>query len=156
MYHKIKKMMKKVITLFVLVFAFTFSTQGQNKKAKRASKLTIEQQTTLAVKKMTLALDLSEKQQNDIKPILMAKITERKMAIKKRKAAKKAKERPSANEIYEMKMKQLDGLILIKSKMKNILDEKQYERFEEMQKRRMKMALKKKMMRKGKEIQASK
>ena len=149
-------MMKKVITLFVLVFAFTFSTQGQNKKAKRASKLTIEQQTTLAVKKMTLALDLSEKQQNDIKPILMAKITERKMAIKKRKAAKKAKERPSANEIYEMKIKQLDGLILIKSKMKNILDEKQYERFEEMQKRRMKMALKKKMMRKGKEIQASK
>jgi len=156
MYHKIKKMMKKVITLFVLVFAFTFSTQGQNKKAKRASKLTIEQQTTLAVKKMTLALDLSEKQQNDIKPILMAKITERKMAIKKRKAAKKAKERPSANEIYEMKIKQLDGLILIKSKMKNILDEKQYERFEEMQKRRMKMALKKKKMRKGKEIQASK
>jgi len=149
-------MMKKVITLFVLVFAFTFSTQGQNKKAKRASKLTIEQQTTLAVKKMTLALDLSEKQQNDIKPILMAKITERKMAIKKRKAAKKTKERPSADEIYEMKIKQLDGLILIKSKMKNILDEKQYERFEEMQKRRMKMALKKKMMRKGKEIQASK
>jgi len=148
--------MKKVITLLVLVFAFTFSTQGQNKKAKRASKLTIEQQTTLAVKKMTLALDLSEKQQNDIKPILMAKITERKMAIKKRKAAKKAKERPSADEIYEMKMKQLDGLILIKSKMKNILDEKQYERFEEMQKRRMKMALKKKKMRKGKEIQASK
>ena len=148
--------MKKVITLLVLVFAFIFSTQGQNKKAKRASKLTIEQQTTLAVKKMTLALDLSEKQQNDIKPILMAKITERKMAIKKRKAAKKAKERPSANEIYEMKMKQLDGLILIKSKMKNILDEKQYERFEEMQKRRMKMALKKKKMRKGKEIQASK
>jgi len=149
-------MMKKVITLFVLVFAFTFSTQGQNKKAKRASKLTIEQQTTLAVKKMTLALDLSEKQQNDIKPILMAKITEKKMAIKKRKAAKKTKERPSADEIYEMKIKQLDGLILIKSKMKNILDEKQYERFEEMQKRRMKMALKKKMMRKGKEIQASK
>lgn len=148
--------MKKVITLLVLVFAFIFSTQGQNKKAKRASKLTIEQQTTLAVKKMTLALDLSEKQQNDIKPILMAKITERKMAIKKRKAAKKAKERPSADEIYEMKMKQLDGLILIKSKMKNILDEKQYERFEEMQKRRMKMALKKKKMRKGKEIQASK
>jgi hypothetical protein len=149
-------MMKKVITLFLLVFTFILSTQGQNKKAKRASKLTIEQQTTLAVKKMTLALDLSEKQQNDIKPILMAKITERKMAIKKRKAAKKAKERPSANEIYEMKMKQLDGLILIKSKMKNILDEKQYERFEEMQKRRMKMALKKKKMRKGKEIQASK
>ena len=148
--------MKKVITLFVLVFTFILSTQGQNKKAKRASKLTIEQQTTLAVKKMTLALDLSEKQQNDIKPILMAKITERKMAIKKRKAAKKAKERPSADEIYEMKMKQLDGLILIKSKMKNILDEKQYERFEEMQKRRMKMALKKKKMRKGKEIQASK
>ena len=148
--------MKKVITLLVLAFAFIFSTQGQNKKAKRASKLTIEQQTTLAVKKMTLALDLSEKQQNDIKPILMAKITERKMAIKKRKAAKKAKERPSADEIYEMKMKQLDGLILIKSKMKNILDEKQYERFEEMQKRRMKMALKKKKMRKGKEIQASK
>ena len=149
-------MMKKVITLLVLAFAFIFSTQGQNKKAKRASKLTIEQQTTLAVKKMTLALDLSEKQQNDIKPILMAKITERKMAIKKRKAAKKAKERPSADEIYEMKIKQLDGLILIKSKMKNILDEKQYERFEEMQKRRMKMALKKKKMRKGKEIQASK
>lgn len=140
--------MKKVITLFVLVFAFTLSTQGQKKKAKRASKLTIEQQTTLAVKKMTLALDLSEKQQNDVKPILMAMITEKKMAIRKRKAAKEAKERLSADEIYEMKIKQLDRKILIKNKMKNILDEKQYEQFEKMQKR--------KRRKKVKEIQANK
>ncbi|MDC0177505.1 hypothetical protein OAJ14_05075 [Polaribacter sp.] len=155
--------MKKVITLLVLVFAFALSTQGQKKKAQRASKLTIEQQTTLAVKKMTLALDLSEKQQNEIKPILMAKMTEHKMAVERRKADKEPKKRPSTDEIYAMKSKQLDGMILMKNKMKNILDKKQYEQFEKMQKRRMKMGMKKKkghqkkkMMKKQKEIRENK
>ena len=64
--------MKKIISILVLVFAVTFTTQAQKKRGERGengSKLTIEQHTTLAVKKMTLALDLSDKQQKQIKPL---------------------------------------------------------------------------------------
>ena len=71
--------MKKIISILVLVFAVTFTTQAQKKRGERGqkeSKLTIEQHTTLAVKKMTLALDLSDKQQKQIKPLLMAKMAE--------------------------------------------------------------------------------
>ena len=66
--------MKKLVKIIVLVFAFTLTVQAQKKKGNKGAKLTIEQQTTLAVKKMTLALDLSDKQQQQIKPIVMAKM----------------------------------------------------------------------------------
>ncbi|MGJ8745777.1 hypothetical protein [Polaribacter sp.] len=133
--------MRNLASILVLVFAFTLTTQAQKKRGDKQAKLTIEQQTTLTVKKMTLALDLSEKQQNEIKPLLMAKMSERKAAMEKRKAEKTKKERPTADEIYAMKNKQLDHQILMKNKMQDILDEAQFEKFEKMQKRRSKIAM---------------
>ena len=135
--------MKKLVTILTLVFAFTLTTQAQKKRGDKQSKLTAEQHATLAVKKMTLALDLTEKQQKQIKPIIMAKMADRKAAMEKRKAARKNKKKPTADEMFAMKNKQLDNEILMKSKMKNILNKEQFEKFEKMQKRRKMMAMKK-------------
>ncbi len=132
--------MKKLVKIIVLVFAFTLTVQAQKKKGNKGSKLTIEQQTTLAVKKMTLALDLSDKQQQQIKPIVMAKMTDRKDFIEKRKASKENNQKPTSDEIFAIKNKQLDHQIMMKNSIKNILNEEQFEKFEKMHKSRTRMA----------------
>ena len=96
------------------------------------------------------ALDLSKKQQNELKPLLRAQVAEKKAAMQKRKEARKSKNKPTADQIFAMKNKQLDSQIAFKSKMKDILNKEQFEKFEKMKKgRRMKgnkMKKKKKMM----------
>ena len=132
--------MKNLVSILVLVFAFTFTAQAQKKRENMGSKLTIEQQTTLAVKKMTLVLDLSDKQQEQIKPIIMSKIKNKNDFTEKRKAAKVNKQKPTSDEIFAIKIKQLDNQIMMKNSIKNILNEKQFDKFEKMHKSRTKMA----------------
>ena len=139
--------MRKIASILVFVFAFTFTTQAQKKRDHKKAKLSVEQHTDLKVKKMTLALDLSEKQQNQIKPLVMAQAAERKSIMEKRKENRKNKTKPSADEIYAMKSKQLDGQIAFKNRMKNILNKNQFEKFEKIAKRSMQKGkkMKKKM-----------
>jgi protein CpxP len=132
--------MKNLLSIVVLVFAFTFTAQAQKKRGNMGSKLTIEQQTTLAVKKMTLVLDLSDKQQEQIKPIIMSKIKNKNDFTEKRKAAKVNKQKPTSDEIFAIKIKQLDNQIMMKNSIKNILNEKQFDKFEKMHKSRTRMA----------------
>jgi len=132
--------MKNLLSIVVLVFALTFTAQAQKKRGNMGSKLTIEQQTTLAVKKMTLVLDLSDKQQKQIKPIIMSKIKNKNDFTEKRKAAKVNKQKPTSDEIFAIKIKQLDNQIMMKNSIKNILNEKQFDKFEKMHKSRTRMA----------------
>ncbi|MFK8059407.1 MAG: hypothetical protein AB8B78_04875 [Polaribacter sp.] len=141
--------MKNLITILVMVFAISFATNGQKKRKMQKPNFTAEQHTNLAIKKMTLSLDLSEKQQNQIRPLLMAQITQKKAALSERKEAKKNKKRPTSDEIYAMKSKQLDNQIMMKNRMQDILNKTQFEKFEKMQKRRKMMAMKKMQKRKG-------
>lgn len=131
--------MKKIASILILVFAFTLTTQAQ-KKGKRnndkGSRLTVEQFSNLAVKKMTLALDLSDKQQGEVKTLISAQAAAKKAAMQSRKENREANKKPSADEIYEMKSKQLDNQIAFKNKMKNILNKDQFEKFEKMRKGR--------------------
>ena len=141
--------MKKLASILVLVFVFTITTQAQKKRKQQKPNFTIEQQTDLALKKMTLALDLSKNQQNKIKPLLAAKISDRKAAMEKRKEARKEKKRPTSDEILAIKSKMLDNKIAMKNSMKEILNKEQFEKFEKIQKKRD-MKGKKKMKQKGK------
>jgi hypothetical protein len=87
---------------------------------------------------MTLALDLSDKQQQQVTPLLRAAIAFRQAAMKKRKEARKQKKRPSSDEIYAIKSQVLDNKISMKRNMKNILNATQFETFKKMYKQRMK------------------
>jgi protein CpxP len=145
--------MKKIASILILVFAFTVTTQAQKKRGDRENrgdknpKLTVEQFSNLAVKKMTLALDLTDKQQGQIKPLISAQVAAKKAAMQSRKESKDANKKPSADEIYAMKSKQLDNQIAFKNKMKEILNKDQFEKFEKMKKgRKGKKGKGKKMM----------
>jgi hypothetical protein len=144
--------MRKIASILVLVFAFTLTTQAQKQGRKKGGqegpKLTVEQHTNLAVKKLTLALDLSNKQQNQIRPLISTQASLRKAEMLKRKENKGSNKRPTSDEIYEMKIKKLDNQIAFKAKMKDILNKEQFEKFSKMKKRK---GMKKgKMMKKGK------
>lgn len=131
--------MKKIIGIVVLVFVFTLTAQAQKKRGNKGPKMTVEQHTELAVKRMTLALDLSDKQQNQIKPLIKAQAEERKAAMEKRKEARKSDTKPTADEMYAMQSKRLDAQIAFKSNMKKILNDEQFAKFEKMNKvRKMK------------------
>lgn len=140
--------MKKIASILVLVFVFTFTTQAQQKRKNKRPNFSIEQRTELAVKKMTLALDLSDKQQEEIKPLLMAQAEDRKAAMEKRKALRDEEKKPSADELFAMKNQQLEAKIEFKNKMKDILKAEQFEKFEKMAKNR-KQKGKKMLKRKG-------
>jgi protein CpxP len=129
--------MKNIASILVLIFVFAFTIQAQKKRGYK-QQLTINQQTSLKVKQMTLVLDLSDKQQQQVTPLLRAAIAFRQAAMKKRKEARKQKKRPSSDEIYAIKSQVLDNKISMKRNMKNILNATQFETFKKMYKQRMK------------------
>lgn len=141
--------MRKLASLLVLVFAFTLTTQAQKKRKEKRPKLTIEQHTDLALKKMTLALDLTEKQKNKIQPLLKLQATKRTAAMEKRKEMRKNRTKPTADEMYKMQAERLDDKIAMKNKMKSILNAEQFEKFTKMAKARKMKGRKMMKRRKG-------
>ena len=132
--------MKNLATFIFFAIAVTFTANAQEKTAQKnrqnGPQFTVEQHTELSVKRMTLALDLNEKQQNQIKPLLIAQATQRKAAMEKMKKARETKQRPTDEEIFAMKNQQLDNQIAMKKAMKEILTKEQFEKFEKMAKMR--------------------
>ncbi|MEY8863173.1 Spy/CpxP family protein refolding chaperone [Tenacibaculum singaporense] len=135
--------MKKLLTLLILAVGFTVTTQAQKRDNTKHKELSTEQKTELAVKKLTLQLDLTEAQQKQIKPLIAKQVAERQKMWAKRKAMKESGKKATADERYAMKSHMLDKKIAHKSEMKRILNEQQYERYEKMNARKMKRHKKK-------------
>ena len=129
--------MKKLVSILVLVFAFSLTIQAQKKRKDKRPQLSINQQTQLTVKKMTLVLDLSKEQLIQITPFIKNKVTAKYKVMTKRKEMKKNKHTPSADEIFAIKSIMLDNKIAEKNYMKDILDEEQFEKFEKISQKRM-------------------
>lgn len=140
-----------LILMMVIAVTFTANTQEKTAQKKRQNRrqFTVEQNTELDVKRMTLALDLNEKQQNQIKPLLMTQAAQRKTAMGKMKKARENKQKPSEEELFTMRSQQLDNQIAMKKSMKEILTKEQFEEFEKMVKMR-KTKGKKMLEKKGK------
>jgi protein CpxP len=146
--------MKKIASILVFAFAITINTYAQKKADQKRPKFSTEQRTNLMVKKMTLKLDLTKKQQKEVCPIFDAQIAERKAMMQKRKAAKNAKRIPNSDERYALKSEILDKQIAMKTKMKNILNPVQFEKFEKMKKQKLRGIkwMKRKIHKKGMKI----
>lgn len=145
--------MKNIVKILVILFAFSLTAQAQEERnhKREIEGFSAEQQTNLMVKHLTLELDLTEKQQSQITPLIAAQVAEKKGFEAKRKAAKEMKQKPTSEERYAMKSKMLDGQIAMKKNMKTILTKEQYEKFDKMPKgRKMKHLERKKMMKKEK------
>lgn len=121
--------------LIILTFSLSFTMMAQppqhdkrpEQRAERMKHLSPEQQATLITKKMTLDLDLNDSQQDQIYELIYKK-TKKHME----REGNKPKERPSKDELYQIKLEQMDEQIAMKKAMKSILDDKQFEIWSQM------------------------
>ncbi len=128
--------MKTLLTVLVVCLGFSAMAQPphHDKKSKYRSEkmkdLSAEQRAALMTKKMTLDLDLNETQQNQIYALILDKTKKH-----EKRRANKPEERPTKDDLYAMKMEQMDDQIAMKKAMKSILDESQYEVWTSIQKK---------------------
>lgn len=112
--------MRKLV--FSLIVLMTFSTQAQKKMD-----LTPQQAATLHTKEMTLHLELTEQQQKQVYAVAEEGAKQREAM----KAKRKEKKEMSSEQRYEAKLARLDRQIEMQGKMKNILNESQFDQWKE-------------------------
>lgn len=143
--------MKKIASI-VLVALITVSTFAQEQQRRQKHhEFTAEQIAEIQTKRMTLHLDLTSDQQEQILEINKQHAVERKQKMEERKALKESKKELTSDEIFTKKSARLDNMIAHKAEMKKILNEEQFEKWSTSKKHRMhkmkKKAGKRKMQR---------
>lgn len=123
------------------------NTDGPRKEKQERTKqfqnLSAEDMATLKTNKMTLHLDLNEKQQKDIQKLNLenAIAMKTKMDVRKASKANGNAQKPSQKDRVKIMNERLDQKVAMKAKMKDILNPEQYEKWESAQ---MRMASKQK------------
>ncbi|TCI91412.1 hypothetical protein [Tenacibaculum sp. M341] len=130
--------MKKILSI-LLVLGLVITSTAQKRKEKK-DQFTVEQRTELTLKKMTLHLDLSKGQQNKIRPLIAESI-----AKKKNRKSREEMKKLTKDERFQLKMNELDAKIALKNRMKNILDNQQFEKYEKHLTRKHRRMSKRKM-----------
>ena len=137
--------MKNLFMIAIALVTITATAQDKKKEDRKADikermekrqNMTPEEIAELQTKKMTLHLDLNEKQQAEVQKLLVAEATTRKEKMAEFKATRESGEKLSKEERLKMENERLDHQIEMKRKMKSILNADQYAKFEEMQAKR--------------------
>ncbi|AOZ99887.1 hypothetical protein [Flavobacterium commune] len=129
--------MKKLITaaLITIISVSSYAQEKQQRPARHdgnpMEKFTPEQRNQLMLKKMTLDLDLNDSQQKEMGKIIAEQSAKREAHLKDRKAKT---EKPTSDEIFQMKSKMLDEQIAMNAKMKKVLSPDQFKKWGEMKK----------------------
>jgi len=126
--------MKNLVMIAVLLFSFSVIAQnpGMNKREnkkeihQKMKDLTPEQAAVLRTKQMTLELDLSEAQQIQIEKMELERAKKRKARFE----IKKERSELTADELAAKKIEMLDEQIKMKKKLKSILTEEQFQKWE--------------------------
>lgn len=137
--------MKKLLLMALAFTALQATAQGPKKpnhkeghdRLEAFKNVSAEDAANLKTKKMTLALDLNESQQKEIYKINLENATKRKTHMESMKTKKEngTLEKPSPEDRVKMMNAMLDHKIAEKAKIKKILNEDQYGKWEKAQKR---------------------
>lgn len=127
--------MKKVLIAVALIVGMASNAQEkmEGRRNARENQLTKEQRQELHLKKMTLDLDLSTAQQKEIQVVLNEQSNKREAALanRKEKQAENAK-KLTTDERFAIKNQMLDNQIAMKARMKKILSNEQFKKWETM------------------------
>lgn len=133
--------MKKIVFMLALLIgiaSFAQRGEGPKHKGEALKDMTPEQIATLKTKRMALALDLSDDQQEEMMAVVIDQVNFRKEKMEERKALKEKDEKPSADELFEIENARLDHQMTVQEKMKDILNEEQFEKWQKMAKHQYK------------------
>jgi len=126
--------MKKSILTFALLIGFIFGATAQKKhKQQQKPEFTVEQQTKLTVKKLTIALDLTESQQEKMYPLMLVVTDNKQKAMGERKANGDQRPNLSNDELYAKMIEKMDQQIALQARVKKVLSKDQYESWKKIQ-----------------------
>lgn len=137
----------KTFIAAALMLAAT-SIFAQAKLEGRAQQLSAEQKTELQVKRMTLDLELTEKQQKEIKSLVLEQNQKLEERRKDRDQRREEMAKMTKDERFKMQSQALDDELAFQAKVKKILTDDQYVKWQAQRERRkdiMKSQAKKKM-----------
>lgn len=125
----------------IALLTLTVSAQHKNDRKEHLKDLSPEEIATLKTKKMTLHLDLTEAQQTAVKSLVLEEAKHRESLRAKREEQKNDEnfKKPSKEERLAMANEHLDRQIAMKKKMKDILNDQQYEKWEASMEKQNKM-----------------
>ena len=126
--------MKKVFLAALLVVSITtFAQEGRKPGSKRAEmeKMTPEQRSELRLKRVSAILNLTEKQQKEIAPILAEQKQKREKALADFKAMKEKGAKPSPEEREARAKQRDDDQKAMTEKLQKILTPEQMKKWEE-------------------------
>jgi periplasmic protein CpxP/Spy len=118
--------MKNLVLIALVLCSLTVTAQPIHHHKENAKDWTPEQRATLATKKMTLTLNLTEIQQKQVYPVLLEVATNR----MEMRALKNKKAELSSDELYDIKSEQIEKRIETKGALKNILSPEQFKKWE--------------------------
>lgn len=121
--------MKKLFVLALLVVGLTTFAQEKGKRGE-GKDMTPEQRTEMQVKKMTKDLDLNDKQQTQVKELLNSQKEDRSEMMEQRKEMKETAKKATKEQRAAMKTKMDEKKAVIDKKMKTILTDDQYKKWE--------------------------
>jgi periplasmic protein CpxP/Spy len=127
--------MKKVFLAALLVVSITTFAQEERKAgSKRAEmeKMTPEQRSELRLKRVSSMLNLTEKQQKEIAPILAEQQQKREKAVADFKAIKEKGTKPTAEERAARVKQREDDQKAMTDKLQKILTPEQMKKWEDM------------------------
>ncbi len=125
--------MRTWILAAIMLVGLSAAAQPGDRQRER---LTPEQRVELQVKRMTLELDLNDKQQQEVKKLLTQKSKDREAKIAEHKTKREEREKLTSEERFAMQSNMLDEQIEMKKEMKKILTAEQFEKYEAMQEQR--------------------
>ena len=124
-------MKKLVVAAFFVVGMTTFA---QERMGENNDKLTPEQRVNLQVKKLTKELNLSDKQAQDIKEIVIKEIEQREARKAEIQARKAEKKKMDSEEMNARKVKFEEEKTQAEERMKKILTPEQFSKWTEIRK----------------------
>jgi hypothetical protein len=124
--------MKKLMLIAIALITLSATAQNQKNRTGDFKDLSPEEVATLNTKRMTLHLDLTASQQEEVKALMLEEAKQREVlqATRDKKRENNEAQKPSKEERYAMANERLDRQIEMKKKMRNILSAEQYEKWE--------------------------
>jgi hypothetical protein len=123
--------MKKLVGLLIALLFLTGSMQAQEKTLteKKKDKMNVEQMATLQAKKMSLSYDLDKSQQSKIQKLFLEQAKKRETMRTAHQKIRQEDTTINSDKRFELMNDRLDHQIEMKAKMKDILTEEQFEKW---------------------------
>jgi apolipoprotein N-acyltransferase len=122
--------MKKLILILLLAVSFTSFSQERKGKERKSP----EERVEVVMKKMTTDLNLNQQQQKEIQILLENQAKKREAKQAEHKARNEKGLKITDEEVAQMKKDRIDEQLEMKTNLKKILTEEQFNKWQELKK----------------------